>query len=71
MTSENTCHIKWSDGTTGICMLDGTMFSYAGIVRQVPQLGFYDVSADGIIEGVFIDDYHGPGFGREKMIPDR
>jgi len=52
-------------------MLDGGVFSYAAVVHQVPQLGLYKVSADGTIEGVFIDDYHGAGFGKEKMIPAR
>ncbi|WP_271892518.1 hypothetical protein [Candidatus Phyllobacterium onerii] len=75
--AENTCRIKWSDGSKGICMLKGTTLSTAGIVHGTAQLGVYEVSSDGSIEGSFIDDYHGGGIGKggkigkEKMTPIR
>ncbi len=71
MTSENTCRIKWSTGEIGVCMLDGTTFSAGYIVHGKAALGVYDVAPDGSIEGVFIDDYHGVGFGKEKLTPLR
>jgi hypothetical protein len=71
MTSENTCSIKWDDGTAGLCMLRGTTLSLGYIVHGVAGLGVYEVSADGSLEGVFIDNYHGKGFGKEKLVPIR
>jgi hypothetical protein len=69
MKSDDTCSIKWSDGVAGICMLKGTKLMTAGVVAGGPQLGFYEVATDGSIEGLFIDDYNGDGFSKEKMIP--
>jgi hypothetical protein len=34
-----------------------------------PQLGVYQVTPDGTIEGVFIDNKHGKGTHREKWTP--
>lgn len=77
MLPQNACHIKWSDGSAGICMLKGTTFFMASIVHGTPQLGVYEVSSDGSIVGTFIDDFHGGGIGKggkigtEKMTPIR
>ena len=69
MNPDNTCRITWSDGVSGVCMLKGTHFLTAGIVMGSPQLGVYEVAADGSIEGVFIDDINGKGISKEKWIP--
>ena len=72
MTSETTCDINFVDGSTGVCMLDGTTLSIGSILHGVyPQLGIYQVGPDGTIEGVFIDNYHGKGTHREKWTPVR
>jgi hypothetical protein len=72
MTSEATCDVNWTDGTTGVCMLDGTTLSVASILHSgLPQLGIYQVAPDGTFEGVFIDNYHGKGIHREKWTPMR
>jgi|GEM_PF-3954768 len=71
MTSERTCRIKWSSGEGGVCILDGTKFSAAYIIHGKSGLGVYDITPDGSIEGVFIDDVHGIGFGKEKLTPIR
>ena len=70
MTSETTCDINWSDGSKGVCMLDGKTLSIGSAVRGKPQLGVYQVAPDGSIEGVFIDNFHGgKGINREKLTP--
>ena len=69
MTSEDTCRIKWPNGSRGICRLEGSTFFYAGLGGQKLELGIYEVAADGTLEGKFIDD-EGVG-GKEKMIPVR
>src|SRR5262245_11434130 len=71
MTSENSCLIKWSTGEVGVCMLKGKTFSAGYIVHGKAALGVYDLCPDGSIEGVFIDDFHGRGIGKEKLIPIR
>jgi hypothetical protein len=71
MRSERTCHIRWSTGEAGICVLDGTKFFAGYIIYGKAALGVYDVAPDGSIEGVFIDDIHGKGFGKEKLTPLR
>jgi hypothetical protein len=77
MLPENTCRIKWSDGSSGICFLTGTTFSIAYIIHGAVGLGVYEVSSDGTIEGPFIDDFHGGGIGTggkigtEKLTPIR
>src|SRR5262245_35703043 len=58
MTSAKTCTIKWDDGTTGICMLDDTTLSVGFITHGAAGVGVYELSADGTLKGVFIDDYH-------------
>ena len=69
MKPDNTCRIKWSDGVSGVCMLKGTQLFTARIVMGSPQLGVYEVAADGSIEGVFIDDVNGKGISKEKWVP--
>jgi len=70
MTSETTCDVNWTDGTTGVCMLDGTTLSVGSVLHGgFPQLGIYQVAPDGTIEGVFIDNKHGKGTHREKWTP--
>ena len=71
MMPDKTCRISWSGGVPGICMLDGTRFMVGYIVHGVAALGVYEVAPDGSIEGVFIDKYHGQGFGKEKLTPIR
>jgi hypothetical protein len=85
MTSENTCDISWSDGTKGVCMLDGTTLSIGSVflpgvpggehpfgsvnVKAEPQVGVYQVAPDGSIEGVFFDNVNKGG--HEKLTPVR
>jgi hypothetical protein len=72
MTSENTCDISWSDGTKGVCMLDGTTLSVGSVmVNGHPQVAVYQVAPDGSIEGVFFDNYNGKGLSHEKLTPIR
>ena len=60
MTSETTCNITWYDGSKGVCILDGNTLSIGTALRGEggPQVGAYQVSPDGSIEGVFIDNFH-------------
>jgi hypothetical protein len=85
MTSENTCDISWSDGTNGVCMLDGTTLSIASVilpgvpggehpfgeinVKAEPQVGVYHVAPDGSMEGVFFDNVYKRV--HEKLTPVR
>jgi hypothetical protein len=85
MTSESTCEISWSDGTKGVCMLNGTTLSIGSVflpgvpggehpfgevnVKAEPQVGVYQVAPDGSIEGVFFENVYKGG--REKLTPVR
>src|SRR5262245_49840614 len=55
MTSETTCDVKWSDGSDGVGLLDGTTLSIGSIIHGKPQVGVYKVAADGSMEGIFTD----------------
>lgn len=71
MTSQSTCNIAWSDGSKGVCLVDGTALSIASVVHGNPQVGVYRVAPDGTIEGVFTDNFHPrgtDGIHREKLI---
>ncbi|QRM54927.1 hypothetical protein [Sinorhizobium sp. BG8] len=86
MSSENTCDITWSDGTKGVCMLNGTTLSYASVilpglpggehpfgeicVKAEPQVGVYQVAPDGSMEGAYFDNTSNKG-GHEKLTPVR
>lgn len=75
MVSENTCTIRWNDGSEGICMLNGTALSAAYLVHGKLGLASYQLSPDGSLEGSFIDNLHGGGLGNgggvgsEKLVP--
>jgi hypothetical protein len=72
MTSQTTCDIKWSDGSKGVCMVNGTTLSIASVVHGDPQIGVYQVAPDGSIDGVFTDNFHPKGVDgihREKLTP--
>lgn len=71
MTGETTCRIKFSSGFSGICMLMGKTLTVSYLVHGKAGLGIYEVFDDGSIEGIFIDDFHGGGIGKEKLIPLR
>jgi hypothetical protein len=71
MMSENTCRINWGNGFRGICLLKGTILAVSYVFRGAPGVGIYEVSKDGTIEGMFFDDVHKAGIGREKLTPVR
>ena len=71
MISENICLIRWSSGEAGVCMLKNRTFSVGYIVHGKAALAVYDICPDGSFEGVFIDDFHGKGIGKETLIPIR
>lgn len=71
MSSESDCRVKYSDGFEGICMLSGTTLVVAYDVHRKLGLAVYEIGSDGVLEGRFIDDYHGGGVGREKLTPAR
>lgn len=52
-------------------MLTGDMLSAGYLVHGVIAVGVYKVSPDGTLDGSFIDNYHGKGFGKEKLTPIR
>ena len=68
---QNTCRIKWSDGSAGICILKDKILAVSYLIHGKLGLFLYEVSSDGNIEGDFIDDFHGGGIGKEKLIPVR
>ena len=69
MTAENICRITFSDGFSGICMVKGATVMLAYIVHGKAGLAVYEISGDGSLQGVFIDDYHGGGIGKETLTP--
>jgi hypothetical protein len=71
MASESSCRITFSDGWEGICMLKGTSLAVAYIVHGKVGLAVYEISSDGSMKGIFVDDYHGGGIGNEKLTPIR
>jgi hypothetical protein len=71
MMSTNTCRIKFSDGSAGICMFEGVTISVAYLVHGKLGLSIYEICSDGSLQGRFIDDYHGEGIGKEKLTPIR
>ena len=71
MSSESDCRVKYSDGFEGICLLNGTTLVVAYDVHHKLGLAVYAIGSDGVLDGRFIDDYHGGGVGREKLTPVR
>jgi hypothetical protein len=69
MSFENTCRITYSDGPAGICMLNEKTVTGAYIVHGKAGLVIYEIQSDGSLEGIFIDDFHGGRFGKEKLTP--
>ena len=69
MTSETTCDIHWSDGSEGICILEGKSLSIGSDVQGKPQVGIYHLNPDGSLEGIFTDNFHPKGISREKLTP--
>lgn len=73
--SETTCRIEWNDGSAGICLISGNTLTAAFMVHGAIGVGLYKVSPDGVIEGAYIDDFHGGGIekvqqtGSEKFTP--
>jgi hypothetical protein len=71
-TSNSTCRIHWSTGSTsdGICMLANKSFAAAYAMRKAYGLVVYDVRDDGTLDGVWtIADESGAG--TEVLTPIR
>lgn len=69
-TSENTCRIEWSTGSTssGICMRNNSTFAAGYALGNVVGLVIYDVMADGTMHGLWTVADHA-GVGTENLIP--
>ena len=56
LTSETTCAIEWSTGSTtsqGICMLYDNAFAAAYVLGDAVGLVVYEVKGDGVLEGAW------------------
>lgn len=67
MKKDNVCTIKWSDGISGICMVQDGTLHVAFTVHGAAGLGIYKIASDGSMSGCFIDDYHRGGIGTERL----
>jgi hypothetical protein len=66
--SETSCRIEWNDGSAGICLISGDTLTAAFMVHGAIGVGLYTVSPDGVIEGTYIDDFHGGGIEKVHQI---
>jgi hypothetical protein len=77
MFGKTVCRIKWSDGSGGICMLDGSRLVVSYLIHGALGVAVYDRAEDGSFSGKFVDDFHGGGIeknsriGIEKLTPIR
>jgi hypothetical protein len=69
MSAGDICRVEYSDGDAGICMLKDTTLAVAYPVRGRIGIIVYEISRDGSMQGLFVED--GGISGKEKMIPVR
>ena len=71
LTSETTCVIEWSTGTTtsnGICMLYDDAFAAAYVMGDAVGLTVYELKSDGSLQGAWTISGK-DGSGNETLTP--
>ena len=69
MSAGNICRVEYSDGDAGISMLKVTTLAVAYLVRGRIGIIVYEISRDGSMQGLFVED--GGVSGKEKLTPIR